>query len=565
MSTKKEEPKGVTTPLHRRRKTRLRELALVAMPLLLLLSAAEGLAQSAIDGFDPNANGYVFSVVAQADGKILIGGDFTTISPNGGPAVTRNRIARLNRDGTLDTAFNPNANGTVLTIVVQPDGRILVGGNFTSIGGQARNRMARLDATSGAADSFNPDVSDKVWTIAVQADGKILAGGYFYRVGGQPRFYLARLDAITGAADESFNPDPNDFVYAIVVQPSGKILVGGSFYGAQSIGGESRNGVARLDPKTGLADSFDPNGTGGYVRCMATQADGKILLAGDFKSMGGEKRNRIARIDGETGLVDTFDPNANSYIMSLAVQPDGKILVGGTFLGANSIGGQLRRGIARLDPTTGLADSFDLDPNGPVISIALQADGKILTGGDFDHIAGQTRHCMARVDTNGRVDQTLDLATVGNFVLATAVQPDGKILIGGSFSTVLGVPRNNIARLNTDGTLDIAFDPNANNTVYSIALQADGKILAGGTFSGPNSIGGQTRNHIARLDATTGLADSFDPNVTSTVLCIAVQEDGKILVGGAFFGSNSVGSQTRNYIARLDAATGLADSFDPNA
>ncbi len=93
--------------------------------------------------------------------------------------------------------------------------------------------------------------------------------------------------------------------------------------------------------------------------------------------------------------------------------------------------------------------------------------------------------------------------------------------------------RNNIARLNTDGTLDTAFNPNANNAVLSIAVQADGKILVGGFFTA-NSIGGQTRNYIARLDATTGLADSFDPNANSGVYSIAVQADGKILAGGDF-------------------------------
>ena len=81
--------------------------------------------------------------------------------------------------------------------------------------------------------------------------------------------------------------------------------------------------------------------------------------------------------------------------------------------------------------------------------------------------------------------------------------------------------------------------------VYSIAVQADGKILVGGVFT---SIGGQTRNHIARLDATTGLADSFDPNANGIVYSIAVQADGKILAGGMF---SSIGGQTRSLFARL--------------
>src|SRR4029077_6998849 len=90
-----------------------------------------------------------------------------------------NHIARLNADGTLDTAFNPNANDSVLSIAVQADGKILAGGYFTSIGGQTRNYVARLDATTGLADLFNPNANDVVKSIAVQADGKNLAGGFF--------------------------------------------------------------------------------------------------------------------------------------------------------------------------------------------------------------------------------------------------------------------------------------------------------------------------------------------------------------------------------------------------
>ena len=131
-------------------------------------------AQSALDGFDPNANGAIRVIVVQPqDGKILIGGEFTTLAPNGGPIVTRNHIARLNPDGTLDAAFDPNANGAVYAIALQADGKILVGGNFSgpnSIGGQTRNFIARLDPTTGATDSFDPNA------------GKCSPGSWRYRV-----------------------------------------------------------------------------------------------------------------------------------------------------------------------------------------------------------------------------------------------------------------------------------------------------------------------------------------------------------------------------------------------
>ena len=550
--------------------------AIVAVFVLAMVASNAAVrGQSALDGFAPDPFGAVRVVVVQPDGKILIGGDFTTVL-----GVPRNYIARLNPNGTLDTAFNPEADGSVYAIAVQADGKILAGGDFTVIGARLRNRIARLNATTGMTDSFDPNANSVVSAIAVQADGKILAGGAFTTLapnGGAAvaRNRIARLNA-DGTLD-TFNPNANNVVLSIAVQADGKILAGGFFNGANSIGGQTRNRIARLDAATGLADSFDPNANNS-VNAIAVQTDGKILAGGDFNganSIGGQTRNYIARLDATTGLADSFNPNANDIVYALAVQADGKILAGGDFHGANSIGGQTRNYFARLDATTGLADSFDPSlsnpfnpiPNHVVQSIAVQSDGKILAGGNFTRLspnggAEVARQNIARLETDGRLDRTLNLSTVGDFVVATAVQPDGKILIGGSFSTVLGVTRNNIARLNTDGTLDTAFNPNANGVVLSIAVQADGKILAGGFFNGANSIGGQTRNYIARLDATTGLADSFNPDANNVVESIAVQADGKILAGGGF---TSIGGQTRNYIARLDAITGLADSFNPNA
>ncbi|HKP05194.1 MAG TPA: hypothetical protein VJU77_17725 [Chthoniobacterales bacterium] len=316
--------------------------------LLVLLLSSQVRAQSALDGFDPNPNSSIDVIVVQPDGKILIGGSFTTLSPNGGPTVTRNHIARLNADGTLDSAFNPNANDSVICIALQADGKILVGGYFESNFGEPT-------------------------------------------IGGQIRNFIARLDPITGLAD-SFNPNANFYVYSIAVQPDGRILAGGSF---GVIGGQSRSGIARLDPTTGLADSFAPGPSGSGVHSIALQEDGKILVAGIFFAMGGQSRKYIARLDATTGLADSFNPNPSSFVQSMAVQPDGKILVVGMFSGANSIGGQSRNYIARLDPITGLADSFNPNANDYTYSIAVQADGKVLVGGFFITVGGQTRHHIA--------------------------------------------------------------------------------------------------------------------------------------------------------------------------
>src|SRR6202035_772676 len=114
-------------------------------------------------------------------------------------------------------------------------------------------------------------------------------------------------------------------------QADGKILAGGDFNGANSIGGQTRNNIARLDAVTGAADAFDPNPNGFQVNAIVVQADGKILVGGNFTSIGGQTRNNIARLDAATGSADSFDPNADSVVISIAVQADGKILAGGFF------------------------------------------------------------------------------------------------------------------------------------------------------------------------------------------------------------------------------------------
>jgi uncharacterized delta-60 repeat protein len=541
---------------------------------LLVGGAGRICAQSAVDGFEPTLDSWRYIMVGQPDGKILLGGHFTSVL-----GVPRNYLARLNPDGSLDP-FDPSPNNYIGAIAMQADGKILVAGAFrgtNSIGGQARDYIARLDPLTGAADSFNSNPNDYVGLIKLQSDGKILVVGAFQNIGGQQRNYVARLDPVTGLAD-SFNPNPiNGGVFVIAVQADGKILIGGNF---TSIGGQARNNLARVDPATGLADSFNPN-PNGDVNGIIAQPDGKILVYGYFGTIGGQTRYAIARLDAASGLADSFNSNVGvgSNVYAMALQPDGKVVVGGYFQGAG-IGGQVRSAIARLDPITGLADSFDPHASiagfsrsvstatgfmpAHVDTVVLQADGKVLLGGYFDALSpnGGTairRVLIARVENDGLADRTLDLNLIGQNIHASAVQPNGKVVIGGSFSSVLGVARNNIARLKTDGTLDPDFDPNASGEVDAVMVQADGKILIGGAFT---SIGGQTRNYLARLDPTTGAADSFDSNANDRVNAIAAQTEGKILVGGNF---TNIGGQTRNHLARLDPTTGAADSFDPAA
>jgi uncharacterized delta-60 repeat protein len=112
--------------------------------------ALAAMAQSPLpDSFNPGANSNVLALAVQADGKILLGGGFTTLG-----GQTRNYLARLNADGTLDAGYDPGANTSVNSLVVQDDGKILVGGSFATLGGQTRNFIGRLNA-DGTLDTLN--------------------------------------------------------------------------------------------------------------------------------------------------------------------------------------------------------------------------------------------------------------------------------------------------------------------------------------------------------------------------------------------------------------------------
>ena len=532
------------------------------------------------DSFNPNASDQINAIAVQPDSRIVVGGYFTTIG-----GQSRIHMARLDPVTGLADSLNPSPNARLLALALQPDGGIVVSGLFVSIDGMPRNLIARVDPITGAADSFDPSASGSdvfpilpsVSALAVQADGKVLAGGGFIYVNpnGGPqitRKNIVRLEK-NGFADQTLNLNIvgplTSFIAASAVQPDGKLLIGGTF---SSVLGVARNNIARLNTDGSLDTGFNPNANN-EVDAIAVQADGKILVGGFFNganSVGGQPRNYIARLDAVTGLADSFNPNSNNVVQAIAVQTDGKIVVGGLFSGANSIGGATRNRIARLDATTGLADGFNPSANGNVFSIIVQLDGKILVGGAFNganSIGGATRNRIARLDGSSGLADTFDPNANGT-VFSIALQTDGKILAAGAFNganSIGGQTRNRIARLDpATGTAD-SFDPNANSLVESIAVQADGKILAGGFFNGANSIGGAARNRIARLDANTGLADSFDPNANGNVFSIALQSDGKILVGGTFSGANSIGGQSRDFFARLTNDTSASQDLSASS
>ena len=348
--------------------------------------------------FDPNTNSVVSATAIQPDGKIIIVGYFTTVD-----GTAMNRVARLGTDGILDPAFaDLGIDGPVLTVVLQSDGKIIIGGEFTTVGGLTRNNIARLNDDGTVDATFSPNVAGGVvwvFALAVQQGGKILVGGQFTKIGPTTRIGLARLNT-NGSLDGSFNAHVNDFIYAIKIQADNKILIGGPFTAIGSVP-VTRNRIARLKTSGALDLTFDPNADDS-ISAIAVQSDNKIVISGSFHNVGGVARGHVARINTDGTLDLTFvDPNVDDFVTVVEIQIDGKILIGRAF---HNVDGVARNHIARLNSDGSLDSSFDPNADNMVNSIVVQTDNKVLVGGDFHTIAGNVRNHIGRLLTDGTSD-----------------------------------------------------------------------------------------------------------------------------------------------------------------
>ncbi len=511
------------------------------------------------------ANGDVFALALQSNGKIIICGDFTTVN-----GASRSRIARLNADGTLDYSFaatGGGANFVVNTAALQSDGKLVIGGHFTSINGTTRNHVARLNADGTLDESFlanGTGINGDVFSLAVQSDGKTVVGGFFTSVSGTARLGIARLNT-DGTNDASFLSTAgfgvNNSVFAVAIQPDGRILIGGLF---TNVNGAERNGAARLNADGNLDGSFLAVGAGANAAlyALSLQSDGKVVIGGAFTSFSGSPRGGIARLN-TSGSVDTSflatGTGANNIVRAVAAQTDGKVVLGGAF---TTINDAVRAGIARVDSSGTLDTAGAGVGRNEVMATAVQSDGKIVIGGTFVNFNGATRNRIARLNADGSLDTTF-LATgagANGDVAAVVIQPDGKILVGGNFTSFNGAAVSRIARLNSDGTLDAGFQVStgADSYVKKIALQSDGRILLGGSFT---SMAGAARSSVARLNADGTLDGSFmtsGAGGNGVVAALAVQTDGKIVIGGDFTSFNGT---ARNRVARLNSDGTLDTTF----
>lgn len=564
---------------------------------------ADGNLDPAFNASVTESSGYVDESVVQPDGKIIIAGSFQRAN---GTRVSD--IARLNPDGTTDTGFNVGSgpNVPVRALALQPDGKILVGGNFTTFNGQTVRRIVRLNTNGSLDSSFSTTVNfnGQINTIVVLSDGKILVGGAFTLSSSK----LVRLNP-DGTVFDSV-PGTGGTIYNLLVQPDGKIVVAGTSF----------DGLRRLNTDLTVDPTFnDGTGPSSTVLSMALQPDGKIILGGLFTSYNGNATDFIVRVNSDGSFDTAFDflsdeALLNGEVEAVAVQPDGKILASYIYYTDNGYIGRVSRFNSNATPdatfTTGdltqtyaanltvLGDgkffvggafsaynnqtrlhfvklnsdgSFDTGFNtavsstGIVYAMKKQADGKIIIAGDFDFVNGVRKIALARLNPDGTLDNSFGFPESGFYgdIYDLEIQPDGKILIAGLFTGSLNFPASNVARLNSNGSFDISLNDFANPTdrlalvAYAIKLQPDGKIIVGGSIADQNF----SNNYGTKRLNTNGIIDTtYNPSPISLghVRAILVQADGKIIIGGTYLWATSF---PRSGVARLNPNGSLNEGF----
>jgi len=462
--------------------------------------------------------------------------------------------------GQLDLSFRPGRgiNGAVRAIAAEPDGRVVIGGDFTLVRGAFRSRIARLNADGRADLSFNPGTGPDqgVRLLALQADQKAVIAGAFTSVNGVGRMGIARLNP-DGSVDTGFDPGAVDStsLSCLALQPDGKVLVAGGT-------GATGYFVRRLNGNGSLDATFNAgSGPNAAVACLALQPDGQVLVGGSFTTLNGAVRSHLARLHADGSLDTAFDPGANfalQTVCTLALQPDGKV-VAGTYVAPGS-----DPRIPRFYPDGTLDSTFTASGYGCcVISLlAVQADASLLVGGSFSKLDGASWQSLAHLDSLGNLDASFASGLSGVGTLLPL--PNGQALIAGTFTALAGVSRTYLARINPDGAVDPGFDPGTESgmgNVYAVAAQADGRIILGGDFTW---LDGVRAGHIARLNHDGSLDASFrsGTGADGSVRSALVLPDGQTVIGGEFTSFDGVPC---NRLARLKADGSLDSSFNASA
>jgi len=271
--------------------------------------------------FAPVFNSQILGGFLQPDGKIVVWGDFSTVN-----GTSRIRLARLNPDGSLDS-WNPIPNSNIRGMALQADGKIVFVGSFGTVNAVARSRIARVNVDGSLDTSFDPGADSTVQTLAIQPDGKILFGGYFNTIAGNSKQYFARLNA-DGTFDASFTTTVNSDVQKIIILNDGSIFVNFP-YGNTVNGSITRFGVFKLNPDLTVAD-WPANSPSSFIFDYLT-INGKHIFVGSFSKLETLEVRYAIRFNSDLTPDTTWSPFLSGDVKDVLPLSDGRLLLVGNF------------------------------------------------------------------------------------------------------------------------------------------------------------------------------------------------------------------------------------------
>ena len=496
----------------------------------------------------PKVNGPVYVVTPDGADGWYIGGNFTKVGD-----FTRNWIAHLKANGTVDPNWDPNPAGSLqsdpvhIHAIVLSGSTVYVGGSFTSIGGQQRRGIAALNASTGQATSWNPNASNWVRAIAIKGT-TVYVGGRFTSIGGQSRNALAAIDVATGNAT-AWNPTLYGEVHAMVAGDT-SIFVGGAFI--TIAGGQEKSWLAEFGITSGRFTVWNPDVLGS-VYALALKGS-PLYVGGGFSKIGGLPRNKIAALSISSNTPLSWNPGANGIVRAIYLNGS-TVYVGGRF---DQIGGKYRHRIVALDETTGQATAWFSHAPVSVYGLATNSNGSVVyAGGEFRSIGGQWRKRLAALKAStGIATPWNPTETINGSIYAIAVS-GSNVYIGGAFTMVGHSERNRVAAIDAATGAFTAWNPNANGNVHAITID-NTIVYVGGKFT---AIGGQTRNLLAALDINSGLAKTWNPNVGGSGVYTILANGATAYAGGDFY---KIGDFSSQALAAIDANTGLVTAWNSN-
>jgi uncharacterized delta-60 repeat protein len=502
----------------------------------------------------------------QPDGKILVGGQATTYSGS-----TINFLTRLTNSGSIDPTFNTgtgfSAGGAVYGLAIQPDGKIVAGGGFTTYSGSSTNttRIIRINPSGSQDTSFvtGAGFTNIVYNLALEpTTNKIVVVGGFTGYSGSSGTNVTRIVRLNpnGTLDTSLVSGTGIQSFAtpishLSVESDGKIYVGASF---NTYSGSTVNNFVRINPSGSIDPTFPlqlPASRAGFsttVRSLFISSS-NIYFFGDFNGFranasGLIRLNTDGTQDTTFATGNNLSSGGNPY--NLLLQNDGKILVMGTALNPYS-GSSVSPYIFRINLDGTHDTTFSTaagGPNGQVISAATESNGKIVLVGNFTTYDGVTTNRIVRITNSGSRDASFNVGTGfdafsnSNKNGQVIVTPNNDVYVAGTFTTYSGSTVNRIVKILPSGAIDTTFVTSASssfgnqiglNNASTVLIQSGSSVIISGQFVTYES---PLISRGVMVDSTGTVSSSFNigTGFSTTIRTWATQSDGKILAGGDF-------------------------------